>query len=62
MNQVTVLIGIAWKGRAVAGVVNQPFYKLEEPEGYKGRCIWGIEGHGTDMDITLWIEVFKYYF
>lgn len=47
VSQVTVLIGIAWKGRAVAGVVNQPFYKLEEPEGYRGRCIWGIEGHGT---------------
>lgn len=45
--EVTVLIGIAWKGRAVAGVVNQPFYKLEESGFYKGRCVWGIEGLGA---------------
>lgn len=37
----TVLIGIAYKGRAVAGVIHQPFF------GDKGRTIWGIQGVGT---------------
>lgn len=46
-KEVTVLIGISWKGRAIAGVLNQPFYKLESPNNYSGRCLWGIEGLGA---------------
>ncbi|KAI6242748.1 hypothetical protein M3Y99_00181400 [Aphelenchoides fujianensis] len=41
LEQVTVLIGIAFKGRSVAGVIHQPFF------GQNGRTIWGIEGVGT---------------
>uniref|UniRef100_A0A914D353 3'(2'),5'-bisphosphate nucleotidase 1 n=1 Tax=Acrobeloides nanus TaxID=290746 RepID=A0A914D353_9BILA len=41
LSQVTVLIGISYKGEAVAGVIHQPYY-----EG-KGRTIWGIVGVGT---------------
>lgn len=51
-KEVTVLIGIAWKGRPIAGVMNQPFYKLETSQidsesFYSGRCLWGIEGLGA---------------
>lgn len=51
-KEVTVLIGIAWKGRPIAGIMNQPFYKFEVPNGgvesiYSGRCLWGIEGVGA---------------
>lgn len=37
--QVTVLIGIAYKGHPVAGVIHQPFFE-------NGRTIWGICGAG----------------
>jgi len=50
-KEVTVLIGIAWKGQPIAGILNQPFYKLEkgenESEFYTGRCLWGIQGLGA---------------
>ncbi|KAI6183990.1 hypothetical protein M3Y97_00548200 [Aphelenchoides bicaudatus] len=39
--QVTVLIGIAYKGRSVAGVIHQPFY------GENGRTVWAIDGVGV---------------
>jgi len=39
--QVTVLIGIAFKGRPIAGVIHQPFY------GKDGRTIWAIDGLGV---------------
>jgi 3'(2'), 5'-bisphosphate nucleotidase len=39
--QVTVLIGIAYKGRAVAGIIHQPFFNEN------GRTIWAIEGVGV---------------
>jgi len=39
--QVTVLIGIAVKGRSVAGIIHQPFY------GENGRTIWAIDGLGV---------------
>merc|ERR1711879_14117 len=45
LSHVTTLIGIAHKGRALAGVINQPFYKNED--GTMGRSIWGIKGVGT---------------
>jgi 3'(2'), 5'-bisphosphate nucleotidase len=38
---VVVLIGIAVKGQAVAGVMHQPF------QGDRGRTIWGLNGVGT---------------
>ena len=46
------MIGISWKGRAIAGIMNQPFYKLgdskaESESFYTGRCLWGIEGLGA---------------
>lgn len=47
LDHVTVLIGIAWKGKAVGGVIHQPYYNYKT-EGAKelGRTIWGLEGLG----------------
>ena len=47
-HEVTVLIGVAWNGRPIAGVVNQPFYKLEkETNSYLGRVLWSVVGLGA---------------
>lgn len=45
VEHVTVLIGIAVNGAAVAGVVHQPFYKNLDDED--GRTVWGIVGLGA---------------
>lgn len=41
LEQITVLIGIAHRGRPIAGVIHQPFH------GNAGRTIWAIEGCGV---------------
>ncbi|ETN70489.1 inositol monophosphatase family protein, partial [Necator americanus] len=41
LEQVTVLIGIAHRGRPVAGVIHQPYH------GDAGRTIWAIQGCGV---------------
>ncbi|KJH46336.1 inositol monophosphatase family protein [Dictyocaulus viviparus] len=41
LEQITVLIGVAHRGRAVAGVIHQPYY------GDNGRTIWAIKGCGV---------------
>lgn len=45
VEHVTVLIGIAVDGAAVAGVVHQPFYK--DADDKEGRTVWGIVGLGA---------------
>jgi 3'(2'), 5'-bisphosphate nucleotidase len=54
LQQVTVLIGITHQGRAIAGVVHQPYYKRKEGnEEKEGRTIWGIARVGTfGLEIT----------
>ncbi len=43
LDHVTVLIGIAVDGEAVAGVMYQPYYNYKAGPGAKlGRAIWGI--------------------
>jgi len=42
LQQVTVLIGICYRGRPIAGVVHQPFYANNV-----GRTIWSIHGCGV---------------
>eukprot|EP01026_Neomeris_dumetosa_P069392 TRINITY_DN68607_c0_g2_i1.p1 TRINITY_DN68607_c0_g2~~TRINITY_DN68607_c0_g2_i1.p1 ORF type:complete len:631 (-),score=98.82 TRINITY_DN68607_c0_g2_i1:132-2024(-) len=42
---VTVLIGVAVKGRPVAGVVHQPFRRC--PDGQLGMLWWGLVGEGV---------------
>lgn len=51
-HEVTVLIGVAWNGRPIAGVVNQPFFKFQkESNSYLDRVLWGIVDLGS-FDLT----------
>ncbi|MEQ2291884.1 3'(2'),5'-bisphosphate nucleotidase 1 [Ameca splendens] len=48
LDNVTVLIGIAYGGRAIAGVINQPFYNYQlGAEADFGRTMWGMLGLGA---------------
>lgn len=47
LDHVTVLVGIAIKEKAVAGVINQPFYNYQNPELPQGRTLFGIDGVGV---------------
>ncbi|XP_026197115.1 3'(2'),5'-bisphosphate nucleotidase 1 isoform X1 [Anabas testudineus] len=48
LDNVTVLIGIAYGGKAIAGVINQPFYNYQLGEGANlGRTMWGMLGLGA---------------
>ena len=47
LDHVTVLIGVAVKGKATGGVINQPYYNYRAGPGAKlGRCVWGLVGLG----------------
>lgn len=47
LDHVTVLIGVAVDGKAVAGVIHQPYYNYKAPPGsVLGRTIWGVVGLG----------------
>lgn len=48
LDNVTVLIGIAYGGRAIAGVINQPFYNYQLGAAASlGRTMWGMLGLGA---------------
>uniref|UniRef100_A0A4W5N0B2 3'(2'),5'-bisphosphate nucleotidase 1 n=1 Tax=Hucho hucho TaxID=62062 RepID=A0A4W5N0B2_9TELE len=49
LDHVTVLIGIAYGGKAIAGVINQPFfnYQLGTESADMGRTLWGMPGLGA---------------
>ncbi|KAM9779437.1 3'(2'),5'-bisphosphate nucleotidase 1 isoform 1-T2 [Syngnathus typhle] len=48
LDNVTVLIGIAYAGRAIAGVINQPFYNYQLGPGARlGRTMWAMLGLGA---------------
>lgn len=48
LDHVTVLIGIAYEGTAIAGVINQPFYNYQMGDGAAlGRTLWGVLGLGA---------------
>lgn len=48
LDHVTVLIGIALNGKAVAGVMHQPYYNYKSgPDASLGRTIWGVVGVGA---------------
>ncbi|XP_074540893.1 3'(2'),5'-bisphosphate nucleotidase 1 isoform X1 [Halichoeres trimaculatus] len=48
LDNVTVLIGIAYGGQAIAGVINQPFYNYQLGAGATlGRTMWGMPGLGA---------------
>lgn len=48
LDHVTVLIGVAYGGKAIAGVINQPFYNYQLGAGAAlGRTMWGVLGLGA---------------
>lgn len=47
LDHVTVLIGIAVNGKAVAGVIHQPYFNYKIQGAHLGRTIWGVIGVGT---------------
>lgn len=48
LDNVTVLIGVAYGGRAIAGVINQPFYNYQLGAGAAlGRTMWGMPALGA---------------
>ncbi|KAA0708869.1 3'(2'),5'-bisphosphate nucleotidase 1 [Triplophysa tibetana] len=48
LDHVTVLIGIAYGGTAIAGVINQPFFNYQIEAGATlGRTLWGVIGLGA---------------
>ncbi|XP_075719469.1 3'(2'),5'-bisphosphate nucleotidase 1 [Rhinoderma darwinii] len=48
LDHVTVLIGIAYEGKAIAGVINQPYYNYQAGDNVVlGRTIWGVLGIGA---------------
>ncbi|XP_036438120.1 3'(2'),5'-bisphosphate nucleotidase 1 isoform X1 [Colossoma macropomum] len=48
LDHVTVLIGIAYRGKAIAGVINQPFYNYQMgTDATLGRTLWGMLGLGA---------------
>lgn len=48
LDNVTVLIGIAYEGKAIAGIINQPYYNYQAgPDAALGRTIWGVLGLGA---------------
>jgi len=42
-----ILIGVAVGGKAVGGVINQPFFNYEDKTKEMGRTIWGVVGLGA---------------
>ncbi|XP_068135789.1 3'(2'),5'-bisphosphate nucleotidase 1 isoform X2 [Hyperolius riggenbachi] len=48
LDHVTVLIGVAYQGKAIAGVINQPYYNYQAGDSaVLGRTIWGVLGLGA---------------
>lgn len=48
LDHVTVLVGISVRGKAVAGVISQPYYNYKAgPDASLGRIIWAIVGLGA---------------
>ena len=48
LDHVTILIGIAIDGKAIGGVINQPFFGYQKgPDAKLGRSIWGLVGLGA---------------
>jgi 3'(2'), 5'-bisphosphate nucleotidase len=46
VENVTVLIGIAYREASIGGIIHQPFYKCERTNKM-GRTIWGLKELGT---------------
>ncbi|XP_014681312.1 PREDICTED: 3'(2'),5'-bisphosphate nucleotidase 1-like isoform X1 [Priapulus caudatus] len=47
LDHVTVLIGVAIRGKPIAGVIHQPYYNYKVPGAILGRTVWGVVGLGA---------------
>jgi len=47
LDHVTVLIGLAVNGKAVGGVIHQPYYNYKIEKDNIGRTLWGLKGVGV---------------
>lgn len=47
LDHVTVLVGVSVKGKAVGGVIHQPYYNYKIQRDTNGRTIWGLVGLGV---------------
>lgn len=43
----TILIGVSWQGRPVAGIIHQPFYGHDTQSTHLGRTVWAIKNIGV---------------
>lgn len=46
-EEVTVLIGIAYKGKPIAGVINQPYFERTVNNTFRDGIVWAIVGLGV---------------
>ncbi|XP_017768532.1 PREDICTED: 3'(2'),5'-bisphosphate nucleotidase 1 [Nicrophorus vespilloides] len=47
LEHVTVLIGISVKGKAVGGIIHQPYFNYKSNDALPGRTMWGLVGLGV---------------
>ncbi|XP_044746670.1 3'(2'),5'-bisphosphate nucleotidase 1 [Coccinella septempunctata] len=47
LDHVTVLVGVSVKGKAVGGVIHQPYHNYQIQKDTNGRTIWGLVGLGV---------------
>ncbi|XP_076260385.1 3'(2'),5'-bisphosphate nucleotidase 1 [Rhynchophorus ferrugineus] len=47
LDHVTVLIGLAVKGKPIGGVIHQPYHNYKTEKDAKGRTLWGLVGIGV---------------
>ncbi|XP_050295168.1 3'(2'),5'-bisphosphate nucleotidase 1 [Anthonomus grandis grandis] len=47
LDHVTVLVGLAVKGKAVGGVIHQPYHEYKVKKECSGRTLWGLVGLGV---------------
>ncbi|KAK9872484.1 hypothetical protein WA026_017952 [Henosepilachna vigintioctopunctata] len=47
LDHVTVLVGVSVGGKAVGGVIHQPYYNYQTKSDTNGRTLWGLVGLGT---------------
>ena len=56
LDHVTVLIGVAWKGKSIGGVIHQPYFNYQNTGAELGRTMWGLIGLGSTMNWKVFFE------
>ncbi|XP_067943701.1 3'(2'),5'-bisphosphate nucleotidase 1-like [Watersipora subatra] len=47
LDHVTVLIGLSWQGKAIGGVIHQPYFNYQNKGAELGRTIYSLNGLGV---------------